>query len=263
MGEKKKILNLFFKREKKSNKRGKKFWPAHLIMATLAESSRRYLRLYKHALESIFSHLNLSELARISATCRDWSAAVNSMRIRRPAVFQSMCTSRLARHVSGIHIFAASVYLSGLLASLCDFIKQSKSMNEVVLGYNSIGDAGAVALADAIAQSNSLTTVNLSDNWIGNRGASAIAEAIKQSKSLTTVGLGFNEIGAIGASAIAEAIKQSQSLTTVDLRGNAIGAEGADAIAGAIKQSKSLTTGTITSDQPVYPPSQRPSSKTN
>ena len=67
-------------------------------------------RLYKHALESIFSHLNLSELARISATCRDWSAAVSSMRpigaqavetAARPLQLHTMCKSRLmVRHVS-------------------------------------------------------------------------------------------------------------------------------------------------------------------
>ena len=46
----------------------------------LAADDAAHSRLYKHALESIFSHLNLSELSRISATCKDWSDAVGSMR---------------------------------------------------------------------------------------------------------------------------------------------------------------------------------------
>jgi len=39
-------------------------------------------RLYRHALESIFSHLNLSELGRISATCRDWSTFGSALDVR-------------------------------------------------------------------------------------------------------------------------------------------------------------------------------------
>jgi len=39
-----------------------------------------YKSLYRHALESIFAHLGLADLAHISATCRDWAAAVTSMR---------------------------------------------------------------------------------------------------------------------------------------------------------------------------------------
>ena len=39
-----------------------------------------HTRLYKHALESIFAHLGLLDLGHLLATCRDWSAAVDSMR---------------------------------------------------------------------------------------------------------------------------------------------------------------------------------------
>ena len=106
-----------------------------------------YLRLYKHALESIFSHLNLAELGRISATCRDWSAAVDSMRpigaqTRNGTLeLRSMCTSRLMRHVSGLRLIKVSD-----LANFCDVIKQNKSLTKVDLSNNQIGDVGASAI---------------------------------------------------------------------------------------------------------------------
>jgi len=151
------------------------------------------LRLYKHALESIFAYLNLPELARVTATCRDWSAAVNSMRsigasvrVAGTLLLQAICTSRLLRHVAELHKRIGSLDASGI-ASLCGIIKQSKSLLTVVLIENSIGGADTVAIAEAIKQSKSLATVRLNCNSIGVVGAAAVAEAITQSKSMTNV----------------------------------------------------------------------------
>jgi len=204
-------------------------------------------RLYKHALESIFSHLGISDIVHVFTTCRDWSAAVQSMRptkatIDHPEQLNVIRNPCLMRHVEKISFF--QVRLTQMtIDSLCDIIKQSNSLTVVNLNYTKIDYRGVSAIAEAIKQSQSLTTVDVSFNEIGDVGAIAIAEAIKQSKSLNIVHLYGNEIGDVGASAIAEAIKQSKSpLTTVDLRHNHIGAVGASAIAEAIKQSKSLTT---------------------
>jgi len=155
-------------------------------------------RLYKHALESIFSHLNLSELAHVSATCRNWSAAVDSMRPIGAYIYvnrfmlRSMCNSRLVRQVSEIELNSGGEFI---LSSLANIIKQSKSLTSLISRCNRIGNVGASAIAEAIQQSQSLTTVDLCYNNIGNVGASAIAEAIKQSKSLITVYLRFNRFG--------------------------------------------------------------------
>jgi len=145
-------------------------------------------RLYKHVLESIFSHLNLSELGRISAVCRDWSAAVDSMRpigarlAKKGSWLESMRTPLLMRHVFGIHLQRTSISASEL-SNLCAIIKQSKSLATVYLfETDSIDDLSVPAIAEAIAQSKSLTTVDLICNSIGAVGAAAIAEAIAQSK---------------------------------------------------------------------------------
>jgi len=108
---------------------------------------------------------------------------------------------------------------SSYISSLCDIIKQGKSLTAVTVSDNKIGVVGATAIAEAIAQSKSLTNVNLGYNDIGDIGVAAIAEAIKQSQSLTDVDLSCNCIQEEGAAAIAEAIKQSTSLTSVKLGG--------------------------------------------
>ena len=61
-----------------------------------------------------------------------------------------------------------------------DFHKQllqvfdnDKSLSELNLGYNQIGDEGAQALATALEQNTSLTELYLDDNQIGDAGALA------------------------------------------------------------------------------------------
>jgi len=78
------------------------------------------------------------------------------------------------------------------MISLCDIIKQNKSLGTVTLGENEIDDHGASAIAEAIKQSTSLTAIHLTNNSIGAIGKAAISEAIKQNKLLTNVDLKHN-----------------------------------------------------------------------
>ena len=174
-----------------------------------------YARLYKHALESIFAHLDLSDLAHISATCRDWSAAVESMRpiggarlVVSTKKLNAISKSRLmVRHVADIRATFGG-HGHGL-AGLCDIIKRSRSLKKIDLSDNSIcddDDGSSPSIADAIKQSKSLTSVNLSNNKIGGVGASALAEAIRTAgqfaAGLSTLVLSFNSLGDVGVAAI-------------------------------------------------------------
>ena len=112
-------------------------------------------RLYKHALESIFAFLNLPELARVSATSRDWSAAVQSMRpigVRISAQkvsFRTMRNSRLTRHVSAIYKIQTQ-YSAHELSGFCDVVKQSKSLTDVDLSWYPIDSFAVPAITEAI-----------------------------------------------------------------------------------------------------------------
>jgi len=168
-------------------KRSGSLVPGGIFLRTM--SAPPYLRLYRHVLECIFDNLGISELARISATCRDWLAAVQSMRpINARAKLKTLIhTPRLMmRHISEICMSGGR----GSLLGICQLIKQSKSLTKVDLRDNSIDNTGATALADAIKQSKSLTNVNLRNNSIRLVGAVALAEAIKLSKSLGCARLG-------------------------------------------------------------------------
>jgi len=208
-----------------------------------------YSRLYRHALESIFSQLTLSELGRVSSTCRDWSAAVDSMQpigaciALRLAALRTISNSRLMRQVAGIRISIGTTCCASELATvLCDITKRSKSLTTMDFSKGWACHTHAAAIAEAIKQSKSLASVNLSYTSIGDEGAVALAEAIAQSKSLTSVDLGDNRIGNEGAVALAEAIKQNTSLTSLDLRCSRLGDTDKSALILAAKQSTSRVT---------------------
>jgi Leucine-rich repeat (LRR) protein len=81
-------------------------------------------------------------------------------------------------------------------------VKVSTSLTSLDLGYNNIGDGGAVALAEAMKVITSLTRMDVRYNDIGIGGAVALAEAVKVSTSLTSLDLGDNNIRDGGARAL-------------------------------------------------------------
>jgi len=135
------------------------FPPITLFVKTMEIAP--HVRLYKHALESIFAHLCLADLARVLATCRDWAAAVGGMRpigARAEVRLHALRNSRLmVRHVAEIR---------------CTRHTQSKTNPFQRIGRLELG-----AVCDIIRQSKSLTTVNLSGNLIGVEGMRARVRA--------------------------------------------------------------------------------------
>jgi len=87
------------------------------------------------------------------------------------------------------------------------------SLKVLDLGFNSIGDAGCVALAlHALNRNFSLSTLYLSGNYLRHKGAIALAGAILQGCSLSELHLSANPIGEIGVQALAQAIAEQEIL---------------------------------------------------
>ncbi|GBG16065.1 Nucleotide-binding oligomerization domain-containing protein 2, partial [Hondaea fermentalgiana] len=64
------------------------------------------------------------------------------------------------------------------------------------LGYNKIGDDGAVGLGKGLGKNRSLTYLNLSDNNIGDVGAEALVSALEKNTSLEIISLDEDKISA-------------------------------------------------------------------
>ena len=122
-------------------------------------------------------------------------------------------------------------------------VAASTVLQKLVLGANTIGDAGAAAIAEALKVNAVLHTLVLGSllggNSIGDAGALAIADALKVNAVLEELYLSGNFIGDAGAVALAEGLKVNVVLKTLWLTDNSIGDEGAAAIAEALRVHRS------------------------
>ena len=136
----------------------------------------------------------------------------------------------------------------GAAAILCEAVKVNKTLTNLCLCRNGIGDAGGTSIAEAIKVNKTLTHLHLSGNGISDASATSIAEAIKVNQTLTHLDLSSNGISDAGATSIADAIKVNKTLTELDLSGNGISDAGATSIAKAIKVNRTLTYLTLAFD---------------
>jgi hypothetical protein len=104
-------------------------------------------------------------------------------------------------------------------------VKGCPGLTYLNVGYNNIGEAGAVALAKLF----NLTELDVEGNKIGPTGAVAVAKGCSR---LTTLNVTFNQIGDQGAVALAAV--GCPSLTDLDVQDNMIGDEGAVALANML-----------------------------
>jgi hypothetical protein len=75
------------------------------------------------------------------------------------------------------------------------------------LGFNQIGDEGAIALGEALALNTTLRRLHMNGNKVGQDGAVRLAIALVDNASLEQLNVGANQIDAPGALAILEALR--------------------------------------------------------
>lgn len=124
--------------------------------------------------------------------------------------------------------------------ALAEALKINKTLTELPLVSDPIGDEGATALAEALKINKTLTKLSLYDTQIGDVGAQALAESIKNNKTLTVLAVAYNNIGAVGSQALAEALKINKTLIELDLYNNPIDAAAKKEIERQLNINKNL-----------------------
>ena len=109
-----------------------------------------------------------------------------------------------------------------------------EGLEELYLGWCSIGDQGAEILSKSLGNLGNLKVLEMRKNKIGNKSAAALAPALGMMTQLQTLNLRKNLIGDEGAVALAPALEKMTRLQSLDLNCNQLGGEGAVALARAI-----------------------------
>jgi Ran GTPase-activating protein (RanGAP) involved in mRNA processing and transport len=151
-----------------------------------------------------------------------------------------------AKYITQYPGYSLSVYgflskLTAVQLTRChQLLTKDKSLQQLNLWNNKIGDAGAQALAEMLKVNNTLQKLGLGGNQIGDAGAQALAEMLKIHSTLQQLDLGYNRMGDDGAQALAEMLKINSTLQQLDLGYNRMGDDGAQALAEMLKVNSAL-----------------------
>ncbi|KJE91004.1 TKL/IRAK protein kinase, variant 1 [Capsaspora owczarzaki ATCC 30864] len=88
--------------------------------------------------------------------------------------------------------------------AIADALKTNRTVKELFLAKNQIGDAGTLALAEALKANKTVRTLYLSDNRIGDAGAQALAEALTVNETLTFLRMDKNILTSAGITALTQ-----------------------------------------------------------
>ena len=116
----------------------------------------------------------------------------------------------------------------------------NKSLTELELCDNPIGDIGAASIGDAIKTNAVLDYLDINDCEITSEGAVQLSAGLAINKSFTRLELWGNPIGDIGAASIGDAIKTNAVLEHLDIDDCEITSQGCIHIAAALSENSTL-----------------------
>lgn len=94
----------------------------------------------------------------------------------------------------------------------------NKTLTELDLSHNKIGDGGAIDIGKALETNQTLIILLLNHNNIGNEGASVIGKALRTNSSIREIGLHKNpNIKSTSASIFAKRLKQNSPIRNINL----------------------------------------------
>jgi hypothetical protein len=107
-----------------------------------------------------------------------------------------------------VHFSPHTFVVTHVVTHPCDLVWSARPRFVVTsLGFNQIGDEGAIALGEALAANTTLRRLHVNGNKVGQDGAVALAIALVDNAALEQLNVGANQIDAPGALAILEALR--------------------------------------------------------
>jgi hypothetical protein len=120
-------------------------------------------------------------------------------------------------------------------------LRSNKSLRDIDLSDNFLGDEGCKLIADILKTNDSLKDINLSHNVIQSAGFKELSEALKVNITLKKINLSANTARLGEIKMISEAIKVNKSLTELDLSELGFDLEGTKALADALRVNATIS----------------------
>ena len=127
-----------------------------------------------------------------------------------------------------------------VLAASIKLNKSRLPLESIQLSFNNISHQGAECLANSFWGSRTLKELVLDNNKLGDRGTHHIAAIIPTMTVLKVLDVGFNSVKVSGLTALMKTVAGSASLSSLSVSGNTVDINAAKAVAYALAYNSSL-----------------------
>jgi len=115
-----------------------------------------------------------------------------------------------------------------------------RRLDALHLSFNSITCIGIESLMNALWGSKTLRELRIDNNKVGDRGAQLVAVVVSNVTSLERLDLGFNSLTAAGIRALMKSVAESTTLTSLSISGNKLDTSSSKVVAYALAYNHSL-----------------------
>ena len=130
--------------------------------------------------------------------------------------------------------------LMGAGAQLAKALATNRTLTDLDLWGNRVGDDGAGLVLGALETNQTLMRLNLRWNAFGAGAVHGVENVLRRNHTLTELDLWGNELGDEGAAAVAAGLKSNRTLISLNMRGNKVGDKGARALLSAMMVNRAL-----------------------
>jgi hypothetical protein len=189
---------------------------ANAFSRILNTTSIKILDLKKNRIGNL-GIISLSNILINNTTIIDLDLGIN----RFDAADELANVIRVNKTIINLHLYGNYLGNKGVEA-IGKALIENNTLRKLDISMNNIGSDGAIALAIGLESNNTLTELSLWNNNIGSDGAIALAKSLESNNTLTALYLDENNIGDTGFSKLAEALSRNNTLTTLRISGNKI-----------------------------------------
>ena len=181
------------------------------------------------------SELGIQQLGHVLQEC----TALRELNLARNRYFDSD-VKMLAKVLAGTPITSLDLRYNHIgqrgSEELGQFLATCRTLQELHLSHNSLGEQGVRCFAHALETSSStLRTANLEHVDMGDGGAEAFAQVVAQLVAVEEINVKWNHIGEQGMTALAHALTSAKRLRMLNISDNQVGA--AAALLGDVLQA--------------------------
>lgn len=155
--------------------------------------------------------------------------------------YKNLSASDIIKLAEDFTNFSSSAFVPSPTLTFSRSLVPSTPIRTVKLGYNDLGDDGAVVVSSFLAANRTITCLDLGFNGIGDVGIQSLATVLKGKVSLEVLYLSGNLLTSVGFKYLSDGIARNKSLKSLYLTGNNGREDGAKFLSEGLSKNTTIS----------------------